>query len=103
MIRIRLSTSQISALECSGLDGQDQTASEKLLLASWIRSSRLRGDWLEFEAEQLEAIVEALTEAANSEDAIAGQTWRTPEERRAARAAARSLTTLAGKVRKAAA
>lgn len=98
MIRVALSPRQISALECAGLEGQDQTAGEALLLEAW----RVRRQFLTFTIEQRDAIVEALTAAANSEDALARQPGQAASgERAAAFAACHALTAIAATVRRA--
>lgn len=96
MIRIPLSPSQVSALECAGLEGQDQTAGEALLLAAWLDGSRPS---LQFPHEQRDAIVDAITNAANSEEALARLPGLARGERAAAMAACNTLTVLARKVR----
>jgi hypothetical protein len=85
-VKIRLSASQFSALECAGLD-EDFPA----LLRAW------RGGSLVFEPAEAEALYSELNDRSNSEDATAEQATDTVL-RRQARGAAQALGNLAGKV-----
>ena len=89
---VRITEAQLSALECAGLfevpDGPDEAA-----LAAAIDGRRLV-----VTNETREALVSALIELCNGEDAIAEDASRGRDERRFARAATRSLTNLIEKI-----
>lgn len=91
MIRLRLTDAQVSALECRGITDEDEPAISR----AWRGSAVLA-----FEAAEAEALARELTEAANAEDAQAEERRTDPETAKYARAACRSLTAMATKVRK---
>jgi hypothetical protein len=90
MLRIRLSESQQSALECSGIDIFDDSK----VFAAWSSDRR----WLECRDADRDAIAAELNELSNSEDAMAEDRSRDAIQRRFARRAAASLAVLFGKV-----
>lgn len=93
---IRLTTAQLSALECSGLfEGPDPDSNDERILREALTSGRL----MEVTAESAEAILSALTNLANAED-YAALNDSDPDMRRYARRAASALTNLSGKVAK---
>jgi hypothetical protein len=88
MTSIRLSPAQVSAIECADLE-------ELLVLAGSFSGAVLR-----FELHDAEQLAGELTEAANSEDAVAaGAGDFEPEQRQAARRACLSLSAVARKIR----
>jgi hypothetical protein len=94
---IKLTAAQRSALECAGLDWQDET--DGLVLRAWSGRS------LRFEVAGAEDLASALNELSNSEDASA-EYWRERSEARLAKSAAgasMALANLSFAVRKAAA
>lgn len=92
--RITLTGPQQSAIECSGiLEDITDTDAQRILQLSL----RERGRQLVVSVTCREAILEALTDLANSEDAVAQQ-GDTAEVRRWARHACQALSNLADRV-----
>jgi hypothetical protein len=91
MISILLTTAQRSALECAGLDRDDEE--ERPLLDAW------KGARLQFDAKDRDAVWTAVTLCANAEDGAA-ETLDAPDMVRSARGAALALCNLARKVAK---
>lgn len=90
MLRVPLSPSQASALECAGLDlldGDDAALGRAIA-----------GRSLQFHSADSAAIMRALVAAANSEDAMAMDARRDADSRRFARGARDALTNLASRV-----
>jgi len=82
--RVRLSPAQVSALECRGVDGLDSTT-----LAAW----NVGAGTLTFGIEDVDALLDELTDASNAEDAFA-EAYKCPYARRAAM----SLSVIGSKV-----
>jgi hypothetical protein len=93
-VQIALSAAAIDALVCAGLEAPE-TSDEIALALAWQGGKRLT-----VTDDNRAAIIEALTEASNSEDCNIERA-ETTEERRAARRACVALYTLATRVRKA--
>lgn len=91
-IVVRLTDAQRSALECSGIDLDDESPE---LLAAWNGASVLRAN-----RATINALCGEITDVANSEDDIALRETD-PEMRRLARGARTALTNLARNIRKA--
>lgn len=89
MIKIKLTSGQVSALQCRDGGGLDP-----LTDAAWKR-----GYTLAFRAEDRDALADELLEACNAEDAHAEYHAETAEERRLARGACVALGNLSSKVR----
>lgn len=87
-VRIRLTSAQIAALECAGLDLAVDDE-ERLLAAAFT------GKTLEFAAADRDAIYSAIVEAANAEDGMAEDPSRDTDARQAARRARDVLSRLA--------
>jgi hypothetical protein len=86
---VKLTAAQVSALECAGLD-----EATPMITKAWTTRTALAVD-----PADLDALVQELTEASNSEDASAQDTTD-PTMRRQAAGAAAALGNLAGKVRR---
>jgi hypothetical protein len=85
-VKIRLSASQLSALECAGIDDKFPA-----ILRAW------RGGSLCFEPAEADALYSELNDRSNGEDAAAEHATD-PAFRRQARGAALALGNLAGRV-----
>ena len=90
MIRLRITSAQVSALECRGITSEDDPAIGR----AWRGFAVLA-----FEPAEAEALAAELTEAANAEDGQAEERGTDPETAKYARAACRSLTAMAARVR----
>lgn len=92
MATIALSPTQVSALECAGLECPDLSTDEAILADAW------KGKSLLITAETREAIYSALNERSNAEDDFAEDSSKDVDDRNNARRAARSLSVLASRV-----
>jgi hypothetical protein len=94
--RVRLSTAQISALECRPVQPGEALEPEDQVIARAVEAGA--GLALVFEDSEREALFSALVEASNAEDAFASFGSNDGDQRKAAGRAARSLAALSGRV-----
>ena len=92
LVILRLTAAQQSALECAALDSDDSP----VLLAAWDGQGSLAID-----AANVDALVRELIDLTNSEDDIAEDRTRDPEERSGARGARLALQNLSTRLRSA--
>lgn len=93
-VTLRLTSAQQSALECAALDDEDSP----VLLAAWDGQGSLGLD-----AADARALLRELIDLTNSEDDIAEDRTRDPEERSGARGARLALQNLSTRLLAAAA
>ena len=99
MISIRLTPTQVSALECSWIErpGSEpapyDTHAELVMRAAWSRAG-----WLDVEERDAMHVWRELIDLCNGEDATAMDANAEPSQRRAARGASLALGNLAEKV-----
>lgn len=93
-VTLHLTSAQQSALECAALDDEDSP----VLLAAWDGQGSLALD-----ATDARALLRELIDLTNSEDDIAEDRLRDPEERSGARGARRALQNLSTRLLAAAA
>lgn len=90
--RIRLTSAQVSALECSGILEAAEGPREAAVLAAW------QGSLLIVAHEALDDVCGGLVDLANAEDASAEEGSLDPVQRRQARGACDALSNLVAKI-----